>query len=465
MLSKRTKGGSIKIDLLGFTNAEPEKLISHAAFTCYQDKLPNLDGPLINVKDRLFTTGHHTTLQHWYMTFAIEGISVGDVTFGLHLASPFYNSDQRSGRFCSAMFANPDYSVLENYIREFWPETSGEKISEVMKYLNFTIGCYQENLDEATVLSKKYLAEERPRLQEKALSSNSGKIAQEQMRMFIPIIFPTALDYTINLSSLVALWTTAWNPPLRAITDIMRDLVLENNPQISFMFDSEKRRQSSEDWWLQNKRGTRYHPGGERCKRKPEYLLKEIIFGSGPLIPNSKDMHPIDLLHFKPEMMNNSDSFISARIGISCATMGQDQRHRTIKRTTPDFTGFAYLPPLLAEINLDPELEEAMDRWEEISYGLFCTLGTVLAPYGAMVSYTKSGDLNAISHETAKRLCWNTQEEIYHLNVQMRNEVVKKNPKLEYLFLPPCMKSGVCGEGSRYCGRDLSKLGFTQRRV
>ena len=454
---KKTGGGSIKVGLLGFTNVKPNELASHAAFTCYQDKLPEL-GKLIDVEKRLFNVGHHTTLQHWHATFAIEGIAVSDVTFGLHLASPFYNSDQRSGRFCSAMFANPDYFVFGRYIREFWPEVDDDKLDEIRKYLEFAIDCYKDNLYVATVFSKKHLAIERPKLSEKSLDASCEKIAQEQMRMFIPIIFPTALDYTINLSSLVTLWTCAWSPQMRAVTDIMRNLVLERNPEIAFMFNPEWRRK---DDWYPKKAKT----GQGQYAEKPKYVLENLVMGKGFRVPDSKDMHPIDKLCFKPEMMNNTDTLISAEIHISTATMGQDQRHRTEDQTEPVFSGYVYLAALLAEMKLGPKLLEVMKMWEEVSVNLPGTLSTMLAPYGAMVWYKKSGNLNAVAHEMAKRTCWCTQEEIYHLSVQMREQILKKGPELEPLFSPPCIKSGKCGEGARYCGRDLTNLGFTERKV
>ena len=457
MSPKKSSGGGIEVSLLGFTNIKPDDSASHAAFTCYQDKMPDL-GKKIDVENRLFKVGHQTTLQHWHATFSIEGVSVGDVTFGLHLASPFYNSDQRSGRFCSAMFSNPDYKAFERYIRGYWHEVTDSKLGEIMEYIKFAIGHYQTNLDKATSLSRSYLSEERPNLPAKTLDANCGKIAQEQMRMFIPIIFPTALDYTINISSLVALWTCAWNSPMRTMTDMMRDLVLEANPEISFMFNAETRRR--DDWHPKLKKA----PFIVNVFCKPEHYLEECIVKEF-VRPTAGEMHPVDLLHFKPEMMDNSDSFINAGIHISCATMGQDQRHRTIKRTAPFFTGHVYMPPLLEGLELGNELARVMERWHSVSSDLPGPLSSILAPYGAMVSYNKSGNLNAIAHEMAKRLCWCTQEEIYHLSLSMREQILEKHKELESIFSPPCVKNGKCGEGARYCGRDMKKLGFTYRKV
>jgi len=458
METTRESTGGIMVTLRGFTNVNPTEIASDAATTCYQATLPKQGGKIIGVEQALFNTGHHTTLQHWHVTFAVDGLSVGDVTFGLHLTSPFYNTDQRSGRFCSSMFANPDFAAIEKYVRTYWPEVRDDKILRVIAYLKMGLDFYAENLEEATALSRKHLSEERPNISEKNLAANAGKIAQEQMRMFIPIIFPTGLFYTVNLSALFAQWAVAWSPTMRAITDMMRDLVLERNPELSYMFNPMWRRKGND--WYPKRAGAL-----AGCLTKPIYRLEEILWGKNVVIPNPEDMHPIDLLHFMPEYMNNSDTIIKSKVFISCATMGQDQRHRTIRRSEPEFTGAAYLPPLLAEMGLDRKLQEVMARWAEVSSHLPRTLATNLAPYGAMVSYRKKGDLNALAHEMAKRCCWCAQEEIYHLATQMRKQVLRKNPNLEWLFSPPCISKGACGEGGRYCGRDLHALGFQKRNV
>ena len=111
----------IKVELLSSMDIAPESLISFAARTCYKNERPQI-GDHINIPNAVFNPGHHTTLQHSYFTFFIEGISIGDITSGLHLNNPFYNSDQRSGRFCNEMFANPDIPRLISYIKYYWPQ-------------------------------------------------------------------------------------------------------------------------------------------------------------------------------------------------------------------------------------------------------------------------------------------------------------------------------------------------------
>ena len=58
----------IKANLIAKTDVEPRILSSHAAKTCYTSKVPEL-GATIDVENRLFKPGHHTTLQHNYFTF------------------------------------------------------------------------------------------------------------------------------------------------------------------------------------------------------------------------------------------------------------------------------------------------------------------------------------------------------------------------------------------------------------
>ena len=106
----------IKVSLIANTNEIPVNLSSHAARTCYTSKVPEM-GNVLDVENSLFRTGHHTTLQHNYFTFNINGMSIASATFGLHLASPFYNSDQRSGRY-SKMYSKPDFEEIKNYIKK-----------------------------------------------------------------------------------------------------------------------------------------------------------------------------------------------------------------------------------------------------------------------------------------------------------------------------------------------------------
>lgn len=453
-----------KIELL---DGKPLEIASHAALKCYQSENPVM-GQMIDVEGRLFKPSHHTTLQHAksFFTFSIEGIAVGDITFGLHLCHPFYNSDQRSGRYCAKMFLEPDFLEIEEYIKGYWPKVSTQKRKLVLDYIKKGVWLYHQNIFEATRAAKVMIKEERPFALDKYLEANAPKIAQEQMRMFIPVIFPTGLDYTINLTALAAMYRVAWTPAMRHVVSGMVEAVIQRHPELNFMFLPESKSQVTWAMGLPEENSF-------IIEKNPSHDLISISGEENFVAIDDNDKHPVDLLHFNPRYMDNSTGEIKTKITVSTATMGQDQRHRTIRRGTPNFTGGFYLAPILSELRLEKEAQKYFATWVEIGKKVPKTLAMILAPYGAMVSYEKVGSFNAIAHEQGKRLCWCAQEEIYHAGLFLRQDIKSKcgvNSKLLQIFEPPCYRNGKCAEGTRYCGRDImkrrkSEYYFTYRAV
>lgn len=456
----------IDVKVLAKTDVDPIVLASHAVLVCYQDTMPEL-GKRMDTEGKLFKKSHHTPFQHHHMTFRTEGIAVGDITFGFHLTSPFYNSDQRSGRFCAKMFLNPDYGEIENYIKKFWPNISNHALVLTMDYVKTGVDIYHAHIAAATEIAGNFVAEERPFASDK-IKSNIPKYAQEQMRMFIPVIFPTAFDFTINDTALVAMYESAWTPVMRYVTGEMARLFVEKYPETSFMFKEERRRKN--DWAITPKYRTlwvRYMPDFDLISLDVDIFRPETF-----CLPDKSIMHPVDRLHFTPEMMENSIDGINAKIEVSTATMGQDQRHRSIRRGIPRFTGNFYIPPVLEELKLEKESRKMMNKWSDVGGFVPDTLAMILAPYGAMVSYTKSGSFNAIAHEQFKRLCRSAQEEISELARLQRlaiEERLGKGSPILSMFEPPCYEEGICSEGDGYCGRDIGvrKTGdyFLKRRI
>lgn len=438
----------IKVELLSSMDIAPESLISFAARTCYKNEKPQI-GDHIKIPAGVFNPGHHTTLQHSYFTFFIEGISIGDITSGFHLNSPFYNSDQRSGRFCNEMFAKPNIERLINYIKHYWPEVTENTLNTIKQYLGASLKLYQENLKKATRIAAKFIVYERLMASTKFIERNSKKFAQEQLRVFIPVIFPTANTYTINLSTIIAMRASAWNPVLKDIFQKMINLITERYSELDFI---QRRFQEYPDWGfpLLN---------GNELKNSPSLKILKLDKDKIKdfLKPKPEEMHPSDLSQFHPKFMNNKFIKIKNEVELSLATMGQDQRHRTINRSMPNFTGDFYLPPIVKACNIPEEkIMQVINSWKDLSPNIPNSLRTVLAPYGAMVKYKKEMDLNGLAHEQAKRLCWAAQEEIYCLGVLFRKEI-PNNSKLIKIFEPPCFQTGICAEGKRYCGRDIKK--------
>lgn len=435
----------IKVSLIANTNEIPVNLSSHAARTCYTSKVPEM-GNVLDVENSLFRTGHHTTLQHNYFTFNIDGMSIASATFGLHLASPFYNSDQRSGRY-SKMYSKPDFEEIKNYILKYWKV---ENIDEILSFIEKGTKIYQENIEKATEIAKKLIKEERPFVDDESLEKLAPKIAQEQLRMFISTISPTGLDTTLNLSAITALWRSAWSPEMVEITNQIKDIILEKYPDLSYMFGEKFRRT---DTWAPEIDFS--HIG---ILKEPKCYSAKFSIWNLEIGLDEVNKDAVDVRYFTPEKMDNNISNISSEIEVSIATYAQDQRHRTIKRGTPRITGNFYLPPILQKLNLENIAFEYTKEYFELCKKIDKTLAVAMAPYGIMVRYKKLADLNAFLHEQEKRLCWCAQEEIYNVNRQLHDLLIEKDLKIiADVMCPACYKK-ACIEGKRYCGRDLKKI-------
>jgi len=431
----------MRVKLLAKSDKKPFDLASHAARVCYTLNQELIEKP-IDVRARLFDSGHHTTLQHTNFTFYIQDIPVSSVVFGLHLASPYYNSDQRSGRF-SKMYTDPNLDVILEML-SCYPK---DEVDKVMPWIQKSFQIYGEWLPKLIPLAERAIKQERPFANEKYIEQNAPKFAQEQLRVFISQVVPTALDTTLNLSALTALWRGAWTPELRAITGAMKDEVVSAYPELADFFNPQMRRDT--DWYLPIKEGTAL------VEDKPDLYLVQADLNDNVYTNTGKDS--VDTLYFTPEAMDNDVQFVKMRVQVSSATYGQDQRHRSVKRSTPQVTTGFYLPPLLKQAGMAPLALQFMQEWLDFKGIISAGLMQAIMPYGAMVSYEKMADLNALIHEQGKRTCWCAQEEIYHLAVALR-EVLAQMPeaqKLVSVLAPPCFVCGRCQEGARYCGRDI----------
>ena len=447
----------IKVTLLSESSVDPCDLISYAAHQCYQAEEPVL-GDLIDIEGRLFNPGHHTTLQHCYLTYSIEGMSVGDISSEFHMVSPFYNSDQRSGRFCEKMFLNPDYEKIEKYIKTYWPEVMLKDLKEVLTYVKKGVGLFSNNIERATFVVEKFLKKERPKASDRYIKQMAPKIAKEQLRMFIPVVFPTGFTFTINLSTLVSMYLSVLSPVAKNVLDEMCKKFLAKHPKLNFMFNPKKRNTECPGlrfFYNSNEPTLLFEPELEIINISNNNLVKLVV-------PDKKDLFPVNLLPFKKKYMDNNFITITSKVKLSLSAMGQDQRHRTIQRSEAAFIQSFYCAPVLRELGLEEEAQKFFLNWSSFYSCFSQDLLTILAPYGAMVSYFKKGDLNAIIHEQGKRTCFSAQEEVYNLARIFREEVKKKDEKRDLfeLFGPACFKLGKCVEGDRYCGRNLSHFQF-----
>jgi len=442
----------VKVTKIAETDIDPTTLASHAARMCYTADTPKL-GDTIDVKNRLFDTGHHSTLEHNYWTFMIENIPVSSVVFGLHLTAPFYDTDQRSGRF-SKMYENPDMADVRNTLETYYPDIPQKNITWACKVIERGLNIYADNKDRVTELARDQIRLERPKASDKYIENNAPKFAQEQLRGFVSMIAPTALDWTVDLATICAFYRTAWTPFMRDVMDKIATQIQIAHPDIAYMFPESGR--STQNW------SPKFAGKYNGTKTRPEFQLLDYKYDDG-LFAENQSRDTVDTLQFSPEYMDNSLMYVRESIHVDAgATMGQDQRHRSIKRSKPVFTGYFYLPPLLDKAGLKKDADAFMrDFYHVVRTSTNPrTFAMSIAPYGAMVQYEKHADLNALIHEQGKRTCWCAQEAIYHLACDLRRELEERIGSdaavLKYLT-PPCLSMGHCVEGVRYCGRNIEE--------
>lgn len=450
------------VELLSTGSELPIEIATVDAKTCYEAERVEL-GERMNVEAALWNSGHHTTLMApGDYVFRIEGVSVSTITLGLHLAFPFYNTGQRSGRFCSEMFDTMDASSLVAKLTAYrydGGKLDPKLLSWIADYLEFGIGVFKEKREEATRLVRRIIREDRPNAPANYADNNAKKIAQEQLRVFIPTIVPTALIYKVNLVGLAALYRTAHLPELQDIVDQMVFLICQYDPRVSFMFTGRKFQNITPEI------GPKLRGRGQ-IRTSPQATLKQFDrWPKGCPVPTQADLHPVDLLHADPRFMPLATRNIVSEVKLSLMTMGQDQRHRTIARGMPVFTADFYNPPVCELLGLRSRAEMLLEKWLRIAECVPPEVTAMIAPYGAMVSYEKSGDYRAIIHEQNKRTCWCAQAEIFELSRQLREQIQAKNPSnpITGIMAPRCYGRDMkCGEGKRYCGRDISVQEFSE---
>lgn len=455
----------IKVEMLPI-NVDPLTLAAFAGKICYEGEIPEL-GQMMNTQAELFEPGHHTTFQHLHLNFILSTVPISGITLGLHYDHPFYNSSQRSGRYCSDMFTKERYSQAlkgtEKVTQHFWPSVSDSNASAILDYMDFGVQVFLANKDKGAEIAREYIKEERPFISDKTLDKLGPKIAQEQLRNFIAINFPTALLHTINLSVVADMYRVAWTPVMRDVFRQMAEKIKEQediqkivrqsheNLTVDDLFRPEDL--GKDDYWLDVP-----NLSDISVRHEPTYKLLDIFNEDKFKLPPPEKLNPVNLLPYDPNYMCNNLGGLYSRLHMSTATAGQNQRHRTILRGEAGFTGSFYLPPIPSALGLEKEAEKLMAKWIKVAGHLPPTLAMSIVPYGAMVEFENYANFNACLHEQKKRLCKQAQEEISELSRQGRDAMIVargKDSPLVAMYEPPCYRTGKCTEGKRYCGRDL----------
>jgi thymidylate synthase ThyX len=155
---------------------------------------------------------------------------------------------------------------------------------------------------------------------------------------------------------------------------------------------------------------------------------------------------------------------------ISHTADSQDQRHRLTPASRPllmtHYTGKPdYITPVL--ISENPAILEKYKSGMEIIFnkinqflqgGGSAGEAVYLLPNAFPIRFFESGDLLALRHKWALRLCYNAQEEIFQASLDEVRQIENAAPSLKGYFRAPCYmrhQAGInppCPEGNRFCG-------------
>ncbi len=417
--------------------------IQFHASVCYQGDFKSAEDKACNIPtNALYEPGHHTPAEHTSLTFGIENIPISVVTLGLHLTHPFYNSDQRSFRYClqDLQTSKTEQFIsdwIDRYIKD---ESHGNALmSFVMKGIDF----FAENIDSVTQDALVALEEERPNYQgDKLLQAK--RLAQENFRCILSTILPTGLTHTIDLITLASMYQCAWNQPIADIMETMMTATIDEK-DLNYLF---KKRYTDVDMsWVMNIANT-----GTDFVNHPKASLVDDSIRDCHIKRFDKIHSPLDLLQFSPKARSSRIDHATMKVKLSMAAFGQDQRHRKLERSLPSITDTFLIPPLIQKNEKCVEfIKKYWIEFRELTNLIGIENTQYFLPYGAMVTYEKWGTVQSIFHEQNRRNCLNAQGEIATLASETLDKL-----KLKSVIGAPC-QSGKCTEGKRFCGRDMKK--------
>ncbi|MFQ5508109.1 MAG: FAD-dependent thymidylate synthase [Leptospirillia bacterium] len=458
----------------------------------------------------VYKAGHHTTLQHAHAQFAMEGVSRQFIWSFLH-AHPFYNSEQVSQRYVTV---TPDQVYLPEGLtpaqRDIYLTGVGRQMADY------------ESLTERLVplAEAEYLKLFPARRGSKRATRDVQKKAQEVARYVLPLGTTAYLYHTVSLITLfryrrmadhfdtpveqrrvveeMVRQVLAFDPDLEALVE--DPLPLEETPEYALMqqlggsharsntfldeFDARLDGRTSRlvDW---SARGESVMADAVReVLGLPKDALSDADAVAAVMDPSRNRWlgETMNLkLHGKLSRAMVHPHYTFAK-KLSHTADSQDQRHRMTPASRPVMAAHVtdrpdYITPRLFEEDAGAyaAYAESMARtWDSVARlkaaGASDEAAHYLLPNALAIRFTESGDLSALHHKMAMRLCYNAQEEIWQASLDEAGQIRDVHPAIGRFLLPPCGLrdlSGtrpVCPEGDRYCGVKVWKLDLADYR-
>lgn len=499
--------------------SEPYNNAVATARTCYSSELvgvaavrgqglpPESAQLKLEQRDRIaastYAAGHHTTLQHAHVQFALSGVSRHFLWSFLH-AFPYYNSEQQSQRYVHVRAGK----VIE-------PDLQDPHLQAIYR------NCLQEQTDLYETLSEtlyETAAQEYFRIfpgRRKTAEKYTREIrkkTQEVARYVLPIGTCANLYHTVSLVTLLRYRYMAQQPDVpaetRMIVSEMVQQVLAADPELEKLLEPPLALEEMPEgaFWLKGPElsHSRFTDAFDASlegrvsklvdwKVHAESSLAEAVREVLGLTPTELgDEQALEQV-LNPRLnrvlsttLNTSEHSKLTRVlhhphytfrkKLSHAADSQDQRHRMVPGSRPVLGLHLdarpdYITPRL--IQADPHSAEiyhaGMARiWKRIESllqaGVALEQATYLLPNAVSVRFSESGDLLNLHHKLKARLCYNAQEEIWQASLDELEQISHLHPRIGQYLRPPCglrqmaARTPFCPEGQRYCGVPVWKL-------
>ncbi len=479
------------------------------ARTCYSARgivWPEEVAQKPSMRDRIaasiYQAGHHTTLQHAHLQFAIENVSRHFIWSFLH-SHPFYNSEQVSQRYVRVA---PDQMVI--------PPLRGEALRIFEETIAHQVDVYHQltTLLIPTVEQLYYTRFPARRPKEDKPSPLARRWiprkAREVARYVLPVATTAYLYHTVSLLTLLRYNRLCHQYDVPTETQMvvrrMVDAVLVHDPDLEKVLEDPlpleetlefrfwQEAQPTHRWQREfreefdasleghTSRLIAWKPNNEEILAQavrevlglPKSALSDDEAIALVLDParNTYLGESLNLTTMSKLTRALHHPTYTFRKKLSHTADSQDQRHRMTPGSRPMLTAYLteepdYITPALIQHNREAErlYRDTMDRvWESINRlrerGVPAEYVSYLLPNAVSIRFTESADLLALHHKLRMRLCYNAQEEIFNASRDEALQIAKVNPRIGRYLAAPCTlrymagRRPICPEGDRYCG-------------
>lgn len=441
-----------------------------------------------------FAAGHHTTLQHGHVSFALDDVSRQLVWSLLH-SHPFHNSEQVSQRYVEVRAERVALPLLPAPARAVYQRCVDQQMEDYRRLTELL-----EPVAAALYYGVFRARSKQPQRWQPAIH----KRAQEVARYALPLATHTYLVHTISVLTLLRYRLICQEPDApseaRALVEAMCAAVFERDPLLRKLpveplepaelpvwqqADGRSAEQAAEAF---DKRQGEYSSRLiDRFSSNPQRLAESVRQVLGRTPQQLSDAAAIALAldpALNPLLGQSLQTGAHQKLGralhaahycfakrLSHAADSQDQRHRTTPGARPMVHALNLRAPDYATPSLilhaggaaEALYRASMQRsWQAIAelaaLGVSEEFQAYLLPNAVRLRYTQTADLQALRHKHAMRLCLNAQEEIWQASLEEATQIAEVEPEIGQFLLPPCairQRAGLrpyCPEGDRYCG-------------